>query len=163
MIRSRSLALLVLLAVAGCRGDTATMVAQPAAVSAAGLELVPLAIDTGSKVHRFVVEVARSQDEQARGLMFRQSLGPNEGMIFPFDPPRPAAFWMKNTVIPLDMIFVRADGTIARVAANTVPYSLDSVEVGEPVAAVLEIAGGRSAQLGIEPGNRVTWQSGDAR
>lgn len=83
-------------------------------------------------------------------------------MIFPFDRPRPASFWMKNTMIPLDMLFIRADGTIARVAANTVPYSLDSVEVGEPVVAVLEIGGGRSAQLGIAEGDRVSWPGGPA-
>jgi len=89
--------------------------------------------------------------------MFRQALGPAQGMIFPYDPPQPASFWMKNTLIPLDMIFVRADGTIARIEANAVPLSLDPVPAGEPVAAVLEIAGGRSAELGIGPGDKVDW------
>lgn len=89
--------------------------------------------------------------------MFRERLGPQEGMIFPFDPPRPASFWMKNTLIPLDMIFIRTDGSIARIAAMTVPHSLDQVESGEPVAAVLEIAGGRAAELGLKEGDRVTW------
>ena len=74
------------------------------------------------------------------------------------DPPRPASFWMKNTVIPLDMIFVRPDGTIARIAADTVPYSLDPVDSGEPVSAVLEIAGGRAAELGIAEGDKVSWR-----
>jgi uncharacterized membrane protein (UPF0127 family) len=69
---------------------------------------------------------------------------------------------MKNTLIPLDMIFIRADGTIARIAVNTTPYSLDPVGVGEPVTAVLEIAGGRSVELGIEEGDRVGWQGGSA-
>ena len=89
--------------------------------------------------------------------MYRESLGPREGMIFPYDPPQPVGFWMKNTLIPLDMIFVRADGTIARIAANTEPLSLDPVASGEPVAAVLEIAGGRAAELGIREGDRVDW------
>jgi uncharacterized membrane protein (UPF0127 family) len=78
-------------------------------------------------------------------------------MIFPFDAPRDAAFWMKNTLIPLDMIFVRADGSIANIAANTVPLSLDPVPSDGPVKAVLEIAGGRAAELGIKPGDKVAW------
>ena len=77
-------------------------------------------------------------------------------MIFPFPQPRMASFWMRNTLIPLDMIFIRADGTIARIAAKTVPHSLEPVSSGEPVAAVLEIAGGRAAELGIGEGDRVS-------
>lgn len=125
--------------------------------SAAGLEQVPLTIRSGALVHRFTVEVARSPKEQETGLMDRQSLAPDRGMIFPYDPPQPASFWMRNTLIPLDMIFIRADGTIARIAANTVPLSLEPVPAGEPVAAVLEIAAGRSAELGIRPGDTVDW------
>ena len=79
--------------------------------SAAGLEQVPLTIESRGKRHAFIVEVARTAEEQALGLMNRPSLAPDRGMIFPYDPPRPAAFWMKNTLIPLDMIFVRQDGT----------------------------------------------------
>ena len=103
------------------------------------------------------MEIARTPEEQATGLMNRGELAPDRGMIFPYDPPRDASFWMKNTLIPLDMIFIRPDGTIARIAENTVPLSLDPVASLEPVAAVLEIAGGRSAELGIRPGDRVTW------
>jgi uncharacterized membrane protein (UPF0127 family) len=154
-----------LLLASACRAEPQSATAQPAAArySPAGLELAPLEIRSGTRVHRFTVEVARSADEQARGLMFRQTLGPGEGMIFPFDPPRPASFWMKNTLIPLDMLFVRADGSIARIAANTVPLSLDQVAHGEPVAAVLELAGGRAAQLGIGEGDRVIWGQQAAR
>jgi uncharacterized membrane protein (UPF0127 family) len=79
-------------------------------------------------------------------------------MIFPMEPPRSASFWMKNTVIPLDMIFIRPDGSIARIAAETVPYALDPVDSGEPVGAVLEIAGGRAAALGIAEDDVVTWK-----
>ena len=89
--------------------------------------------------------------------MHRQSLAPDRGMIFPYDPPQPVGFWMKNTLIPLDMIFIRPDGTIANIAANTVPLSLEMVPSVEPVAAVLEIAGGRSAELGIKAGDKVDW------
>lgn len=121
------------------------------------LKEVPLAIRSATGEHRFTVEVAASLKEQNDGLMYRRSLAPDRGMIFPYDPPQPVAFWMKNTLIPLDMIFIRADRTIARIAANTVPLSLEPVPAGEPVAAVLEIAGGRAAELGIREGDRVSW------
>ena len=91
------------------------------------------------------------------GLMFRTQLAPDRGMIFPLDPLRPASFWMRNTLIPLDMIFVRADGTIANIEANTVPYSEEPVRSAGAVAAVLEIPGGRSAELGIKAGDQVKW------
>ena len=123
-----------------------------------GLQLVPLSIETSSgHRHRFKVEVARSGEEQARGLMFRTMLAPDGGMIFPMIPPRFASFWMKNTPLPLDIIFIRADGRIARIAARTVPFSLAPVDSGEVVAAVLEIGGGRAAQLGIKEGDKVVW------
>ena len=125
--------------------------------SPAGLQQVTLDIRSGAKTHRFIVEVARSLQEQETGLMNRRTLSPDRGMIFPYDPPQPVAFWMKNTLIPLDMIFVRADGSIARIAANAVPLSLEPVPAAEPIAAVLEIAGGRSAELGIHSGDRVDW------
>jgi uncharacterized membrane protein (UPF0127 family) len=109
-------------------------------------------------VHDFVVEVAETSAQQARGLMFRTEMPSDKGMIFPFPEDRVASFWMKNTVIPLDIIFIRRDGTIESVAANTTPYSLDSVRSNEPVATVLEIAAGRAAELGIGPGDTVTWR-----
>lgn len=124
----------------------------------AGLRVIALTIRSASGEHRFTVEVAGTLAEQNAGLMYRRSLGPSAGMIFPYSPPQEVAFWMKNTFIPLDMIFIRADGTIARIAANTVPHSLDPVPSGEPVAAVLEIRGGRAAELGIRPGDRVDWR-----
>lgn len=145
----------------GCRGE-----ADPSAQSAAarqgpsGLEIVPLRIRSGERVHEFKVEVARTEDEQSNGLMFREALAADAGMVFPFPAPKPASFWMKNTLIPLDMVFVREDGSIARIAVNTIPHSLEPVAVEEPVAAVLEIAGGRSAELGINEGDQVSWPGG---
>ena len=122
------------------------------------LAAVPLTIVTPRRTIRFRAELARTADQQSRGLMFRRSLRPHQGMLFPFPVQRVASFWMKNTLIPLDMIFIRADGTVARVAANTRPLSLDPVTSGEPVAAVFEIAGGQAAKLGIDERARVTWR-----
>lgn len=131
--------------------------------SASGLEQVPLTIRTAAgKDLRFTVEIARTAEEQAQGLMNRESLAPDHGMIFPFPSPREASFWMKNTLIPLDMIFIREDGTIARIESNTVPLSLEPVLSFEPVSAVLELAGGRAAELGVQPGDRVSWTGGPA-
>lgn len=132
---------------------------EPSTRSAAGLQQVPLSIKTSvGKTHRFLVEVAATPAQQEKGLMFRTELGPDAGMIFPMVPPRHAAFWMRNTLIPLDMIFVRPDGSIARIAAMTAPHSLVPVYSGEPVAAVLEIAGGRAAALNIKEGDLVVWK-----
>jgi len=120
------------------------------------LPKVPLTIRAANGVHPFTVQVAATEDQQERGLMFYRSLAPDEGMIFPYDPPQSVAFWMKNTLIPLDMVFIRADGTIARIA-HAQPMNLDPVPAGEPVAAVLEIRGGRAAELGIREGDKVEW------
>ncbi len=142
---------LMLVGVAACKG--APLMGEALAQGA----LVPLSIKTSTTIRKFRVEVARTETEQARGLMFRESLPDDGGMIFPMKPARNASFWMKNTVIPLDMIFIRADGSIARIAAETVPYSLEPVDSGEPVAAVLELAGGKAAALGIAEDDVVSW------
>lgn len=119
---------------------------------------MPLTVTTSQgQVHRFTVEVARTPEEQAQGLMNRQSLAPDRGMVFPYDYPQPVAFWMKNTLIPLDIIFISPGGRILRIEANTVPLSLEPVGSGEPVEAVLEIAGGRASELGIAAGDKVKW------
>lgn len=116
-----------------------------------------LTITQGATAHNFSVEVARTPEEQQHGLMGRTSLPPDGGMLFPFEPPKIATFWMKNTLIPLDMIFIRADGTIDRIAENTVPESLAPVASGGEVKAVLELAGGTAATLGIDESATVTW------
>lgn len=154
------LALLPILAVAAaCQPSASQGVALER--STAGLEQVPLTIESRGKRHAFVVEVAQTPEQQTMGLMYRQSLAPDRGMIFPHDTPRPASFWMKNTLIPLDLVFIRPDGTISSIAANAVPLSLEPIPSGEPVAAVLEIAGGRSAELGIGHGDKVSWPHGE--
>ncbi|MEO7654781.1 MAG: DUF192 domain-containing protein, partial [Sphingomicrobium sp.] len=122
-----------------------------------GLREIPLVIRTAARVHRFTVEVAASAEEQSMGMMHRRSLPPNRGMLFPFANERVPGFWMLNTLIPLDMLFVRADGTIANIVTAT-PLSLDSVVADGPVVAVLEIGGGRAAELGIRAGDRVEYR-----
>jgi uncharacterized protein len=152
---ARVLAIALMTVVAGgCQ-----TISNAEAVAPSGLEIVPLTIVTAKGRHEFKVEVARTQDEQARGLMFRDSIPQGTGMIFPMAPPRPASFWMKNCPVPQDWMFIRADGTIARLIENTVPYSLEPQGTSEPVAAVLEIAGGEAARLGIAEDDRVIWNN----
>lgn len=113
--------------------------------------------------HRFTVEVAATEAQQQQGLMYRPPLAPDAGMLFaPYPPdggpPRAASFWMRNTPSPLDIVFIRPDRTIATIAENTVPFSEAPVPSGEPVSAVLELGGGRAAELGIAAGDKVTWK-----
>jgi uncharacterized protein len=122
-----------------------------------GLKVIDLVVDRGGKKLRFKVELADSPEAQARGLMFRDKLGDNEGMIFPSEVLGPRSFWMKNTPLSLDIIFIGPDGRIANIAANTVPYSLDSVSSKGPASGVLELRAGRAAALGIVPGDKVVY------
>ncbi len=105
--------------------------------------------------HRFEVELALSREQQAQGLMYRRSLAENAGMLFVYGKEWPVSMWMKNTLIPLDMLFIRRDGRIVRIAERTVPRSLETISSGQLVAAVLEVNGGTAARLGIQPGDRV--------
>jgi uncharacterized membrane protein (UPF0127 family) len=133
--------------------------AQPIPDSGAqtGLVEVPLTIRSANGEHRFTVEVAATPEQQERGLMFRRSLAPDRGMIFPYAPSQEVSFWMRNTLIPLDIIFIRSDGTIVRIT-NAKPMDETPLPSGEPVATVLEIGGGRAAQLGIREGDLVSWR-----
>jgi uncharacterized protein len=114
----------------------------------------PLVIQTAKGRLNFTVEMALTPQQQQIGLMFRKTLAPNAGMLFDFLRESPQAFWMRNTLIPLDMLFIKADGTIVRIAAMTKPLSEDTVPSYEPVRVVLEIPGGRAAELGIQPGDK---------
>lgn len=161
-MRLISCALASALLLAGCSanpGEAASGSSQAAAAvhPASGLKVVPLTVTHRDKAHRFKVEVAGTEEEQAKGLMFRTEMGADEGMIFPMDPPRGASFWMRNTVIPLDLIFVGPDGRISNIAANAIPYNETPLTSVGPVKAVLELNGGRAAQLGIVAGDRVAW------
>lgn len=149
---------ILILSASGCKGEADAKGNATAAATAK----VAVTIRSMNGPHVFNVEVARSPAEQERGLMYRTDIPQDGGMLFapyPADggPPREASFWMKNTPTPLDIIFIRPDGTIARIAENTIPQSTDTVDSGEPVAAVLEILGGKSAELGIGEGDKVSW------
>ncbi|WP_295526581.1 DUF192 domain-containing protein [Novosphingobium sp. Chol11] len=122
-----------------------------------GLKVVPLTVKTASGVHRFKVELAATADEQAKGLMFRTAMGADEGMIFPMDPPRRASFWMKNTVISLDLVFVGPDHKVLNVAANAVPCDPTPLSAIGLTGSVLELNAGRAAEIGIKPGDEVNW------
>ena len=121
-----------------------------------GLEVVPLTVDTGDQTHRFRVEVARTREAQNRGLMERPPLGDDEGMIFPYKTAAVQGFWMKNTPSPLDIIYVGEDGRILNIITGE-PYSEKNLISDGHANLVLEIRGGRAAELGIEPGDVVAW------
>jgi len=114
-----------------------------------------ITIDSALGPQRFKVQLATDWPEQETGLMYRKQMPPNEGMLFDFHAPQMMSFWMKNTFIPLDIVFIRADGTISTIAANAKPLSLKSIKSAEPVQAVLEINGGRAAALHIREGAKV--------
>ncbi len=104
---------------------------------------------------RFAVEIADTPESRARGLMERTDLAEGQGMLFVFDPPREVSFWMKNTPLPLDLIYIDRSGVVVRVAENATPYSEDRLPSGAPVRAVLEINGGLAARFGIAAGSEV--------
>jgi uncharacterized membrane protein (UPF0127 family) len=126
--------------------------AQPADVQ---FKRSSLTIVAGGHDLKFEVDLATNDAERSRGLMFRKQLGAYEGMLFDFYQEMPVSFWMKNTLIPLDMVFIAGDGTVKHVHANAVPLSTDAIPSLYPVRAVLEINGGSAALLGIKPGDKV--------
>ena len=114
-----------------------------------------LEIASKTGVHSFSVEVVATDAEREKGLMYRRELPEGRGMLFDFEREAPVAFWMHNTYIPLDMIFIRADGSILRIAENAEPLSDRLIPSGGPVRAVLEVTGGTARKLGIKPGDKV--------
>ncbi|MFD0938850.1 DUF192 domain-containing protein [Methylobacterium trifolii] len=127
----------------------------PAVSAQEAAKTEPLAIQSKSGTHRFAVEVMRTDADRSRGLMFRRSMAADHGMLFDFEQVEPVSMWMKNTYLPLDMLFIRADGTVSRIAADTEPLSTAIVASGEPVLSVLELNAGTAARLGLAPGDRV--------
>jgi uncharacterized membrane protein (UPF0127 family) len=162
----RAAVLLVVLAVGLAGAAWADVPAPPATVARpdGNIRLVQAdaaddfvaVIDSAGGAHRFTVEIADTPDERAQGLMFRESMATDAGMLFDYGSDQEGvAFWMRNTPLPLDMIFIRADGTITQIAADTTPYSLEPIASREPVRFVLEVNAGVAASLGIAPGDRL--------
>jgi uncharacterized protein len=123
--------------------------------SAGAAELSRLTIDSGQGAQTFNVELATTPDQMQVGLMFRQNLAPDAGMLFVYPSEQQVAFWMKNTVIPLDMLFIAGDGKIRRIVERTIPLSTAVIPSVDEVRAVLEVNGGTAARLGIKPGDVV--------
>ena len=145
--------------------EAATRAAPPAPAAAstptggavgqppAGFEALEAVTPAGRT--RFFVEIADTDAEREKGLMFRKEVLPDRGMLFDFKTPREVAFWMRNTLIPLDIIYIRTDGTILSIARNTTPLSEAPIPSGGPVVGVLELAGGRTGEIGLMPGDRI--------
>ena len=119
------------------------------------MRVEPLTIVTGKGSTTFSTEIADTDRTRERGLMFRHILPQDQAMLFDFPTPQPVAMWMKNTYMPLDMLFVRQDGTIAAFAQNTVPMSLDTIGVQEPVRGVVELPAGTVKRLDIHRNDHV--------
>ena len=133
----------------------AMLVAGPAAAQLARFPTAPLTIVTAAGPQRFTVEVATTPAQMEQGLMFRQKLAPDAGMIFDYGGPSMASMWMKNTLIPLDMLFVDQQGRIIGIHERAVPQSLATISTPGPARAVIELNGGTAARLGIHAGDKV--------
>ncbi len=119
------------------------------------LEVEPLSLVTETGEHKFTVEIADKPDNRAKGLMFRRSLADDAGMLFLYEAPQRISMWMRNTYIPLDMVFILADGRVHRVERDTEPFSEAVIDSGEPVLAVLEVKAGTAGRLKLKPGDKV--------
>lgn len=123
-----------------------------------GLKIIPLTIRTGDgKSHVYKVELAATPAQQAHGMMFRTSMPPKTGMLFPMQPPRPASFWMRNTLISLDLVFIGANGKVRNIIAGAVPKSEAPLSSVGPIAAVLELDAGEAERIGLRPGDAIGW------
>jgi uncharacterized protein len=131
--------------------------AQEALLDLGTFRKTTLEIHSGKQTHMFNIWLAESPEQQQQGLMFVRDLAESGGMLFTANPPRVFSMWMKNTYIPLDMVFIGKDGRIAKIAERTTPHSLDIVSSDTPVAAILEIRGGEAARRALHPGDRVSW------
>ncbi len=131
------------------------MQVYPTHLHAEPLAAEPLWLETASGKHKIDVEVARTGPEKSRGLMFRTSLAQGKGMLFPYEKAANHAMWMRNTYIPLDMVFIKPDGRVHRIEVKTEPFSERIISAGGLVTGVLELAGGEAERLGLKPGDLV--------
>ena len=129
--------------------------ARAAATGPAAAAQDDLSVVTARGAHRFPVDVMRTRDELERGLMFRRQLAPDRGMLFDFGAPQPVTMWMKNTYLPLDMVFIARDGRVVSVKRDAEPMSEDIIPSGGDVLGVLEVNAGTAARIGVKPGDRV--------
>ncbi len=158
-------ALAALALAAACTADEPAYQAPP---QLAGLPRSEISVETESGPHRFQVWIAADVASRERGLMFVQELPEDHGMLFLLDRVQYTSFWMKDTYLALDLLFIRQDGTVANIARNARPHSLDPIASSAPVVAVLELLAGTADRIGLAPGDRVTLPSvaaveGDAR
>jgi uncharacterized membrane protein (UPF0127 family) len=130
---------------------------------AAAASAESLVIHAGGSAYKFEVEIVTTPETRAQGLMFRKSMAANAGMLFIYPASQPVSFWMKNTLIPLDMLFLKADGQIAHIAHNAVPLDETPIDSGAAVNAVLEVNGGTAAALGLKEGDRVEYRTHPAQ
>jgi uncharacterized membrane protein (UPF0127 family) len=144
---------------ARCRLSMLAVIAALALVGpykpAAAAECQPLELVTKSGVRMFSVEIAKTDEERATGLMYRKELADGRGMLFDFTPEQQVSMWMKNTFVSLDMVFITGDGRVLRIAENTEPQSLKIISSGGPARAVLEVVAGTAKKYGIAPGDQV--------
>jgi uncharacterized membrane protein (UPF0127 family) len=151
MLRRCFLALTLVLALLSGQAGQVDAWAQPQT----GLPVSDLVINTAAGPKKFRVELANTDASRSRGMMFRTQMAPDAGMLFDFFTEQPASFWMRNTLIPLDMIFIKADGTILNIHQRAIPHDETSINSAGPVRAVLEVNGGTASRLGIKPGDKV--------
>ncbi|MAP17464.1 MAG: hypothetical protein CL626_00105 [Aurantimonas sp.] len=136
-------------------GFAAAAVVGAAYYAVAGNGLSTATLETATGSHAIKVELAQTPETRATGLMNRESMPADQGMLFEFDETRPVAMWMKNTLIPLDMLFIDSDGVVKRVKTNAQPLSLETIPSGAPVKYVLELNGGAAARFGVAVGDRL--------
>lgn len=139
-----------------CLSLMLSLVIRTAAFAAETATTGTMKVMSADRTHMFDIEIADEPNERSRGLMHRETLPEDHGMLFIYPRDQRASFWMKNTLIPLDMLFISSDGRILQIARETTPFSLEPVRSRDPVRAVLEINGGLSDRLGIAAGDTVT-------
>jgi uncharacterized membrane protein (UPF0127 family) len=146
----------ILRRLAACLVLVVLVAGNPAWAQLATFKKSELTIETTGGSRHFSVELAIEPQQKEQGLMFRRNMAPDAGMLFDYARPEPVAMWMKNTLIPLDMLFIGSDGRVVNIRERAVPGSLDTIESAGPVRAVLELNGGTVARLGIKPGDKVS-------